>query len=92
MRGYEVIVRDMWMQGKSINLIVDINVKVMVKIRVGDRIEKHARSLNGIILEYAGSYDFYTLKSRVMTGKKILMGITRDFNYCTTQEEIKFCA
>lgn len=91
MRSYEVTVRDMWMHGKSIVLLVDINIDIPVKIRVGDKIEECTRKLTCIPLEYEGKHDFNTLASIVYTGKKILMGITRDFQYCTTQQEFKFC-
>ena len=91
MRGYEVIVHDMWMIGCKIQLVVDTDIEIPVRIRVGDKIEKHLRKLDGIILEYDGGYNFETLKKLLKTGEKVLIGITRDFQYCTTQQEFKFC-
>lgn len=45
----------------------------------------------GFVMNYQGKHNFEELKQKIMTGKKVLLGVDSEKSSCTLPEEMSFC-
>ena len=46
---------------------------------------------SGFVMDYQGKNNFKQLKEKIMTGKKVLLGVDSKRISCTLPEEMSFC-